>query len=71
MLNSVERLDPRLLQHHGSYALAVARHFGVRPLDGKTGTPAAPELVYFTVAPGGVISYPVAWAGCRSLMPPP
>jgi hypothetical protein len=68
MLNSVERLDLRLLQHHGSYALALARHFGDQPLDGRPGTPAAPELVYFTVAPGRVISYPVAWAAPMALV---
>jgi hypothetical protein len=62
MLNSVERLDPRLLQHHGSYALALARHFGDRPLDGRPGSSGAPELVYFTVAPTIVASYPAAWA---------
>src|SRR5205823_911612 len=59
MLNSVERVDPRLVQHHGSYALALARYFGNQPLDR---TPAAPELVFFTVAPDTVLSYPAAWA---------
>jgi hypothetical protein len=62
ILNSVERLDPRILQHHGSYALALTRHFGNLPLAGP-GSPDGPDLVFFNGAPGRVVSYPAAWAG--------
>lgn len=62
MVNSVDQLDPRILQHHGSYALALTRHFGNRALTGA-GAPDGAELVFFNVLPDRVVSYPAAWAG--------
>ena len=67
MLNRVERLDPRTVQHHGSYALALARHLGDRPLTGP-GAPEGEDLVFFTVAPGRVVAYPAGWAGPLTLL---
>lgn len=54
--DSVQNLDPRSLQHQGSYALALARRFGDLDL---TETRAA-DAVYFNVW-RSVIHYPVSW----------
>jgi Peptidase family M28 len=56
MGDSVANLDPRSLQHDGSYALALARHFG--DLDLRR-TP-APDAVYFNVG-HRVLHYPASW----------
>jgi len=55
--DSVENLDPRSLQHDGSYALAVARHFG--NLDLRQAL--APDVVYFQVF-HFTFHYPQTWA---------
>jgi hypothetical protein len=54
--DTVENVDERTLQHHGTYALALARAFAARSL------PLAPEgdAVYFDCGPF-FVRYPGAW----------
>ncbi|MBX7220404.1 MAG: M20/M25/M40 family metallo-hydrolase [Blastocatellia bacterium] len=53
-LDRPEVLDEGSLQHHGSYALALARHFGNADLTNLR----APDRVYFDVPGLGLIHYP-------------
>lgn len=55
-----ENLDPRSLQHHGSYALALARRFGNLTLENRRET----DAIYFDGLAAGrwFVSYPVEWA---------
>jgi len=46
------------LQHHGSYALAFARHFGAMPLQD---VPKRPNAVYFNTIGAGIVTYPAGW----------
>ncbi|HOT50638.1 MAG TPA: M20/M25/M40 family metallo-hydrolase, partial [Candidatus Hydrogenedentes bacterium] len=62
-LDSPGNLDPRSLQHHGEYALRLARHFGNLPLD----NPEAPPAVFFNTLGTGMAVYPIAWALPMSL----
>lgn len=60
-LDAPERADERSLQHHGSYALALARHFGnldLAPLSGA----GRGDAVYFNALGPVFVSYPEAWA---------
>jgi hypothetical protein len=50
------RLDIRTLQHQGSYALSLVRHFAGIALP----LAPAPNLVYFNVA-NLLVNYPIAW----------
>lgn len=57
-LDRADELNPATLQHHGEYALALARRFGgadLRRLD-------APDRVYFDLPLAGFVHYPFAWA---------
>jgi Peptidase family M28 len=56
-LDNPEELDERSLQHTGSYALALTRHFGNVSLDHTK----APDEIYFNVF-GFMVHYPEAWA---------
>jgi hypothetical protein len=56
--DSVEALDERSLQHHGSNALALARHFGNLDLRAA----ATGDAVYFDVLGLFLVHYPAAWA---------
>lgn len=56
-LDKPEELDDRTLQHMGSYALALTRHFGNVSLDHTK----APDEVYFNVL-GFMVHYPEGWA---------
>ncbi len=56
--DDVEDIDLGSLQHHGSNALALTRHFGNRDLSNVRGE----DRVYFTVPGAGVVSYPQDWA---------
>lgn len=49
------QLDYRSLQHHGDYALAVARHFARGAVEVSS---ASADLVFFDVAALGVVAYP-------------
>ena len=57
-LDSVQNIDERTLQHQGSYALSLLRHFGNLPL------PIPPErnAVYFNAPGATLIRYPSTWA---------
>jgi hypothetical protein len=57
-LDSVHELDERSLQHHGSYALALARHFGNLDLRETK----EPDAVYFDLLSATLIHYPISWA---------
>ena len=59
-LDDVDSVDPRSLQHHGVYALTLARHFGNMAL------PLAPEsgdgdAVYFSLPGPVLVRYPASW----------
>jgi hypothetical protein len=56
-IDDVAHIDPRSLQHQGSYALSLARHFGNLDLRHVT----APDVTYFNFPALGVAVYPVAW----------
>ena len=57
--DSIDRLDPRSLQHHGDAALALARRFGTTDLARLP----SPDLVFFSIAGTGlVVRYPSGWA---------
>jgi hypothetical protein len=56
-LDNPDKLDERSLQHMGSYALALTRHFGNVSLDHTK----AADKVYFNVS-GFMIHYPEGWA---------
>ena len=55
--DSLDQLDERSLQHQGSYALALARHYGNVDL---TNTKAS-NAVYFDLLGLTLIHYPVSW----------
>lgn len=52
--DSVERIDPRSIQHHGSYALSLTRHFGERDLHSLQ---SKDDVVYFDIFGWRVIYY--------------
>ena len=56
-LDNPEELDERSLQHLGSYALALTRHFGNVSLDHTK----APDEVYFNLF-RFLVHYPEGWA---------
>ncbi len=55
--DSVENIDPRSLQHHGSHMLALTQHYGNRAL----GQASERDAVFFTLWPGLLIHYSEAW----------
>jgi hypothetical protein len=57
-LDRYEELNPRSLQHHGSYALALTRHFGALDLRELRG---ASDRVFFSVPLLGLVHYPYAY----------
>jgi MFS family permease len=57
-LDNIENLDERSLQHHGSYALALARHFGNLNLPVKR----EGNAVYFDLLSRVVLHYPASLA---------
>lgn len=56
-LDTAEELDERSLQHMGSYALPLTRHFGNVSLDHTK----APDEVYFNLS-RFLVHYPEAWS---------
>ena len=56
--DSIQVIDPRSIQHQGSYALGLVRHFGNFDLSNIT---ADTDAVYFNILPGVVIYYSQAW----------
>jgi hypothetical protein len=61
--DSPANLSRASLQHHGEYALGLARHFGNLPLDHV----AAPDAVYFNTLGSLLAHYPLAWSGPLSI----
>lgn len=57
-LDNYESLDERSLQHHGSYALALTRHFGNLSLEQTK----EPNAVYFDLFGRVLVHYPISWA---------
>jgi hypothetical protein len=55
-LDSFDRIDEGSLQHHGSYALALTRHFGNSNLE----TMNEPNAIYFDILGLTLIHYPSA-----------
>lgn len=55
-LDSPDNVDERSIQHHGSYALALARHFG----NGGPPQPSGGRSVYFNALGSSMIHYPHA-----------
>ena len=46
------------VQHHGSYGLGLARHFGNMPLDN---IPKTPDAIYFNTLGFHLVHYPLSW----------
>jgi len=59
MMDNLDNLDRRSLQHQGSYALSLTRHFGDLDL---TNLRRDRNLVYFNLPGLGMLYYPEAWA---------
>jgi hypothetical protein len=59
MRDNVQVIDARSIQHDGSYALALVRHFGSMDL---SQVPRAPDEVFFNILPGVVVHYSSIWA---------
>lgn len=57
-LDSYANIDERSLQHQGSYALSLARHFG----DEDLSAPRGGDAVYFDLLGLTVARYPAGWA---------
>lgn len=55
--DSIENIDERSLQHQGTYALSLTRHFGNLQLD----RPRAGNAVYFDVFGRTLLHYPSSW----------
>ncbi|MDQ3864778.1 MAG: M28 family peptidase [Actinomycetota bacterium] len=55
--DNLQTIDPRSVQHDGSYALALTRHFGDATLEDLK----APNQTFFTVLPGVTLHYPEGW----------
>jgi len=58
-----EHLSLASLQHHGNYALGLARHFGNLPLYRVT----APDAVYFNPIGPRLVHYPKSWSAPRAI----
>ncbi len=56
-IDTVENVDRRSLQHHGNYALSLARHFGDRDLQNIR----EPDYVYFNFVGAYLVRYPYSW----------
>jgi hypothetical protein len=62
--DSLERLDPASLQHHGANALALARAFAVddtAPADRDAGPRAGGDAVYFNPLGWSFVWFPASW----------
>ncbi len=59
MQDNVQTIDPRSIQHEGSYTLALVRHFGSMDL---SQIPVTPNDVFFNIGPGVVAHYASTWA---------
>ena len=55
--DNISNIDERSIQHHGSYALTLTRHFGDFDLRNVEG----PDAIYFDVLGRKVFTYPQTW----------
>ena len=55
--DNVENIDERSIQHHGSYALALTKHFGNLNLGDTTGS----DSVYFNTFGTALVHYSQSW----------
>ncbi|MFS4108948.1 M20/M25/M40 family metallo-hydrolase [Streptomyces sp. PD-S100-1] len=55
-----EAVEPQTLQHHGSYALTLARRLGEADLAALRGAEGE-ETVFFTLPTGRLVRYPARW----------
>ncbi|HEX8474827.1 MAG TPA: M20/M25/M40 family metallo-hydrolase [Pyrinomonadaceae bacterium] len=62
-LDTPDETDERSVQHHGSYALALARHFGNLDLNDRR----EPDAVYFNVYGTLFVHYTRTWASLLSV----
>jgi hypothetical protein len=56
--DNLRTIDPRSVQHDGSYALSLTRHFGNISLVNLK----APDELFFTVLPGLTVHYSETWS---------
>jgi hypothetical protein len=68
-LDSIDHLDQRSLQHHGSYALGLVRHFGSmsRQELAEIGRERR-DSVYFNLVGHTMVRYPATWAKHLSVL---
>jgi hypothetical protein len=59
LLDNVHTIDPSSIQHEGSYALALVRHFGAKDL---SQVPTTSNNMMFNILPGVVVHYSETWA---------
>jgi hypothetical protein len=57
-VDNLQTIDPRSVQHDGSYALALTRHFGNASLENLN----SPNETFFTILPGLSVHYPEVWS---------
>lgn len=62
-LDNVDNVDLRSLQHHGYYALGLARYFG----DVDLTRPVRSQLIYFDVLGRILLYYPASWISALML----
>jgi hypothetical protein len=55
--DNLKNIDERSIQHHGSYALALARHFGNISLAGE----GSADSIFFNTIGFGFVHYPGKW----------
>lgn len=55
--DTLATIDPRSLQHHGSYMLVLTQHYGNRPF----GPASEQNATFFTLWPGVLVHYAEVW----------
>lgn len=58
-LDTIDRMHPASLQHHGEYALGLAQHFGVMDLSAER---PSGDAIYFNVLTLFLVRYAEGWA---------
>jgi hypothetical protein len=65
LLDNVNDLDPRSIQHQGENALGLARAFGSQDLNALN---TREDQVFFSLFPGVLVRYPAGWAALLALL---
>jgi hypothetical protein len=65
--DSIERLDPASLQHHGESALALARALGDTDLPSPDAVPAG-DAVYFNPLGSAFVHFPASWVPALAIV---